>query len=82
MDFREYIPNEEVVAFYSCGIKPFHKLSNFALIKDGIKFNKLLFYSTEHAFQAQKYIKEQRIRFSVEGDLGNVDSGFALVFGG
>jgi len=81
MIFREYIPDEEVIKFYSYGIKPFHKLSNFALIKDGIEFNGLIFYSTEHAFQAQKYIKEQRIRFSIEGDLGNIDSGFKLVFG-
>jgi predicted NAD-dependent protein-ADP-ribosyltransferase YbiA (DUF1768 family) len=83
--FREYIPTidkeEEVIKFYSCGTNPFHKLSNFALIKDGIEFDGLIFYSTEHAFQAQKYIKEQRIRFSVEGDLGNIDSGFKLVFG-
>jgi predicted NAD-dependent protein-ADP-ribosyltransferase YbiA (DUF1768 family) len=81
MMFREYTLNEEVINFYSCGIKPFHKLSNFALIKDGIEFDGLIFYSTEHAFQAQKYIKEQRIRFSIEGDLGNIDSGFKLVFG-
>ena len=83
MIFREYIPilDKEVINFYSCGIKPFYKLSNFALIKDGIEFDGLIFYSTEHAFQAQKYIKEQRIRFSVEGDLGNIDSGFKLVFG-
>ena len=83
MIFREYIPmlDKEVINFYSCGIKPFHKLSNFALIKDGIEFDGLIFYSVEHAFQAQKYIKEQRIRFSIEGDLGNIDSGFKLVFG-
>lgn len=81
MNFREYIPNEEIIKFYSCGIKPFHKLSNFVLIKDGVEFDGLIYYSTEHAFQAQKYIKEQRIRFSIEGDLGNIDSGFKLVFG-
>lgn len=81
MMFREYTFGEEVTKFYSCGIKPFNKLSNFALIKDGIEFDGLIFYSTEHAFQAQKYIQEQRIRFSIEGDLGNTDSGFQLVFG-
>jgi predicted NAD-dependent protein-ADP-ribosyltransferase YbiA (DUF1768 family) len=79
--FREYTFGEEVTKFYSCGIKPLNKLSNFALIKDGIEFDGLIFCSTEHAFQAQKYIKEQRIRFSIEGDLGNIDSGFQLVFG-
>jgi predicted NAD-dependent protein-ADP-ribosyltransferase YbiA (DUF1768 family) len=81
MMFREYIIDEEVIKFYSCGTSPFHKLSNFALIKDGVEFDGLIFYSTEHAFQAQKYTKEQRIRFSIEGDLGNADSGFKLVFG-
>jgi predicted NAD-dependent protein-ADP-ribosyltransferase YbiA (DUF1768 family) len=79
--FREYIVNEEVIKFYSSATKPFHKLSNFALIKDGIEYDGLMFYSTEHAFQAQKYIKEQRIRFSIEGDIGNIDSGFKLLFG-
>ena len=81
MMFREYIVNEEVIKFYSSATKPFHKLSNFALIKDGIEYDGLMFYSTEHAFQAQKYIKEQRIRFSIEGDIGNIDSGFKLLFG-
>jgi len=81
--FREYNPllDTEVIQFYSCGQKPYHKLSNFALIKDGIEYDGLRFYSTEHAYQAQKYVKEQRIRFSVEGDLGNIDSGFRLVYG-
>jgi hypothetical protein len=37
MIFREYVSNEEAIKFYSCGINPFHKLSNFALIKDGIE---------------------------------------------
>lgn len=81
MFFREYQPNEDVVKFYSCGLKPFHKLSNFALISDNIVFDGLTYCSTEHAFQAQKYIREQRIRFSVDGDIGNMDSGFRLVFG-
>jgi len=81
MIFREYVPNEEVINFYSNGLKPYHKLSNLAWIKDGIEFDGLTYCSTEHAFQAQKYIKEQRHRFSIEGDLGNLDSGFKLVFG-
>jgi predicted NAD-dependent protein-ADP-ribosyltransferase YbiA (DUF1768 family) len=82
--FREYQNNEEVIQFYSCGKAPYYKLSNFALINEGILFDGLTFCSTEHAFQAQKYIKEQRFRFSINGDLGNVNnlnSSFEFVFG-
>jgi hypothetical protein len=77
---REYVEGEEVVNFYACGSKPYNKLSNFAFIAEGIVYDGLRYCSTEHAFQSQKYIKEQRYRFSIDGDLGNVD-GFQLVFG-
>jgi predicted NAD-dependent protein-ADP-ribosyltransferase YbiA (DUF1768 family) len=83
MIFREYQKNEDIINFYSCGKAPYYKLSNFALISDGIIFDGLTFHSTEHAFQAQKYIKEQRPRFSVNGDLGNinnVNNCFELIF--
>ena len=72
------------ISFYACGKEPYNKLSNFALIEDSIEYNGLRFCSTEHAFQAQKYIEEQRVRFSVNGDLGNIgnmDIMFQLVFG-
>ncbi len=81
MIIREYQPNEPTIQFYSYGKPPFHKLSNFNFIETGITHDELVYPSTEHAFQAQKYIKEQRHRFSVDGDLGSVDSGFLLVFG-
>lgn len=81
MLFREYQSEEKVVNFYACGLKPYNKLSNFAFIKEGILFEGIRYYSTEHAFQAQKYIEEQRHRFSIDGDLGNVESGFKLIFG-
>ena len=81
MNFREYNNSEEVVNFYANGKFPLNKLSNFAFIENGIIFNGLTYISSEHAFQAQKYIKEQRIRFSIDGDLGNVETGFKLVFG-
>lgn len=81
MKLREYIENEEVINFYACGKRPYNNFSNFSLIEEGIMYDDLLYYSTEHAFQSQKYIKEQRYRFSVNGDLGNVESGFKLVFG-
>lgn len=80
MKLRIYEENEEIICFYSNGIKPYYKLSNFAHIKQGITYKGLKYCSVEHAFQAQKYISEQRIRFSIEGDLGNSDTGFELVF--
>jgi predicted NAD-dependent protein-ADP-ribosyltransferase YbiA (DUF1768 family) len=80
MNFRNYLVGEPVVKFYSNGLAPFYKLSNFALINDGITFDGHTYCSTEHAFQAQKYIPEHRVRSSVEGDLGKMDaSGFQLV---
>jgi len=72
------------IYFYACGKSPFHKLSNFAIIDDGIIYDGLKYCSTEHAFQAQKYQKSDRFRFSVNGDLGNIDNldnMFRLVFG-
>ena len=36
-----------------------------------LKLMVLFIPSSEHAFQAQKYIKEQRYRFSISGDLGD-----------
>lgn len=79
--FREYKNNESYVTFYACGKSPINKLSNFALIEQGIIYDGIMYNSTEHAFQAQKYIKEQRYRFSIDGDLGNIETGFLLVFG-
>lgn len=76
---REYIPGENVIKFYSNAVKPYYLFSNFALIEEGIEHEGLVYISTEHAFQAQKYIKDQRVRFSVIGDLGNPDS-INLVF--
>jgi predicted NAD-dependent protein-ADP-ribosyltransferase YbiA (DUF1768 family) len=76
----QYEPGIQVIPFYACGSKPYHRLSNFALVEEGIFFDGLMYCSTEHAFQAQKYIQEQRHRFSIAGDLG-CPNGFSLVFG-
>ena len=73
----------KVIPFYACGKEPYNKLSNFAFIEEGIVYDGLTYCSTEHAFQAQKYVEEQRIRFSIHGDLGNkndIDKMFQLVF--
>lgn len=79
MEFREYNSNENYVSFFSNAVTPYYKLSNFAYISRGITYKGLTYYSVEHAYQAQKYIPEQRERFSIEGDLGNL-KGFELVF--
>jgi predicted NAD-dependent protein-ADP-ribosyltransferase YbiA (DUF1768 family) len=72
--------NKTYIKFYSGGKLPMCKLSNFYHVKENIKYDGILYPTTEHAFQAQKYIPEQRIRFSIQGDLGQIDSGFNLVF--
>jgi len=76
---RNYVPGEPVIRFWSNAGPPYYSLSNFAFIEGGIEHQGYTYLSTEHAFQAQKYIKEQRIRFSTQGDLGNWDS-IKLVF--
>lgn len=75
---RDYSPGEIVINFWSNGKAPFHKLSNFAFISSGIEVDGEIYPSIEHAFQANKYIKEQRPRFSINGDLGSWD-GIKLV---
>jgi predicted NAD-dependent protein-ADP-ribosyltransferase YbiA (DUF1768 family) len=66
------------IAFHSNSIKPFNKLSNFANINEGIELDGLIYPSSEHMYQSQKFIIEDRMRFSIEGDLGNW-RGFSLV---
>jgi hypothetical protein len=75
-----YIPKSinNYTSFFSNAKYPYYKMSNFNHIKSAIIFNGLKYYSTEHAFQAQKYIESDRYRFSVNGDLGTWD-GFKLV---
>ena len=69
MESRNYNSSELVINFWSNGKSPFHNLSNFASIPDGIKYDGIIYTSTEHAFQAQKYIQIHRQRFSITGDL-------------
>jgi predicted NAD-dependent protein-ADP-ribosyltransferase YbiA (DUF1768 family) len=80
---REYIPGEPGLKFWSNAGKKLnlYKLSNFQYIEGGIEpfDDELVFVSTEHAFQSRKYVEKDRIRFSINGDLGNID-GFNLVF--
>ena len=70
MEFRDYIRGELAINFWSNGKEPLNNLSNLALISDGIEYDGKIYPSTEHAFQAQKYIESQRDRFSIRGDLG------------
>lgn len=76
---REYHNGELFIPFWSNGKKPFYKLSNFAFISGGIEYDGIIYSSTEHAFQAQKYIESHRHRFSISGDLGSWD-GLKLVY--
>lgn len=78
---EEYSGGDNVVKFWANAKRPLTDLSNFAHIVEGISpfEDKLVFCSSEHAFQSRKYVEEDRVRFSIEGDLGTID-GFALVF--
>ena len=76
---RNYNEGELVINFWSNGKAPYHNLSNFASIPHGIDYDGMIYPSTEHAFQAQKYIQNQRCRFSITGDLGVWD-GLNLVY--
>lgn len=78
--YHTYIPRSlnNFTPFFSNAKYPYYKMSNFNHIKDGIIFNGLKYNSTEHAFQAQKYIESDRYRFSIDGDLGTWE-GFSLV---
>ena len=71
---REFVENESIIIFWSRGTKPFQNLSNFALIPDGIEYDGIIYPSVEHAFQAQKVVKEQRNEFSVDGRFGKWES--------
>ena len=79
MESRNYNRSELVINFWSNGKSPFHNLSNFASIPDGIDYDGIIYSSTEHAFQAQKYILSHRHRFSITGDLGGWN-GLRLVY--
>ena len=63
--------NFKFIYFGSSTIKPWHHLSNLAEIKDSIEYNGLIYNSVEHAFQSQLFIESDRIRFSIDGDLGS-----------
>ena len=72
MAFRNYSNGELIISYWSNAKPPFCYLSNFTFIEGGIEYDGIIYPSVEHAFQAQKYIKEQRIRFSINGDLGTM----------
>lgn len=78
--FRVYKSGESVVKFWANAKAGRYELSNFAIIKEGIKpfDDGNVFLSAEHAYQASKFV--ERYRFAMNGDLGNED-GFKVVFG-
>lgn len=77
---ENYKIDADYIKFYSNATKPYYKLSNFAYIKDGIEVDGIVYPSTEHAFQAQKFIQKDRQRFSTSGDIGKISTGFRLVY--
>ena len=75
-----YTIDKDYIKFYSNASKSYYKLSNFAHVKEGITVDGITYPSSEHAFQAQKFIEKDKQRFSVTGDLGKIDTGFRLVY--
>ena len=67
-----------MIQFHANAKEPYCKFSNFMHVNEGIRFNGVIYPSTEHAYQAQKYKVQDRFRFSIDGDLG-VWNGFALI---
>jgi predicted NAD-dependent protein-ADP-ribosyltransferase YbiA (DUF1768 family) len=59
--------SDDYIKFYSGGSAPYHKLSNF--YKTDVIYDGLTYPSSEHAFQAQKFIESDRPRFAYGGDL-------------
>ena len=74
---RSYVEGEPYIYFGST-TKTHYQLSNFFYVEDGVTVNGITYPSTEHAFQAQKFIEKER--FSVNGDLGSPE-GFSVVYG-
>jgi predicted NAD-dependent protein-ADP-ribosyltransferase YbiA (DUF1768 family) len=58
--FREYVKGESCLKFFSDAKEPVCKLSNFCLIKEGIEVFGIRYATSEHAYQAQKFIAQQR----------------------
>ena len=86
MDFINFRPyssdtdsSENVIEYYF-NSHQYYELGNFALINDGIEIDSLIYPSIEHAYQAQTFIPEHRHRFTTDGDLGDENTGFNLVF--
>ena len=61
---------EKYIKFYSNAKEPYNKLSNFHYIKEGIKYNGLIYPSVEHAYQSTKFNNEKdKIDFSINGNM-------------
>lgn len=73
--YRVYNRGEPVVLFKADKAKPLCSLSNFAVVRSGVRFEGLVYPSVEHAFHAQKYHPSCRALFSV-GVFGNPADSF------
>lgn len=79
-EYRKFQPSDEyqMILFSSKSKPPFHQFSNFHYIPGGMDMDGIVYPSTEHAFQAQKFIVRDRVRFSITGDLGSIQKGFSF----
>ena len=70
----------EFIQFHSNAVAPYNKFSNFHYIKEGIKYNGLIYPSVEHAYQATKFnnIKDKE-DFTITGKYGTPE-GFKLLY--
>ena len=71
---------DKYIKFYSEAKEPYNKLSNFHYIKEGIKYNGLIYPSVEHAYQSTKFNNEKdKIDFTINGKYGTI-KGFKLLY--
>ena len=70
----------EYIQFHSNAVDPYNKFSNFHYVKEGIKYNGLIYPSVEHAYQASKFNNEEDKKdFTMTGKYGTPE-GFKLVY--
>ena len=79
IEYREYKTGDDVVKITPTAVKPYYKLSNLALIKDGIEDEEKRYLSVEALFNSKKFIPSDQPRFTDKGDIGTQE-GFKLLF--
>jgi len=74
--YRTFQKGDAVIPFVSSAAPPYHALSNLAVVESGVTFKGIVYPTIEHAFQAQKFEKGDRPKFSVTGLFGNPENDF------